>query len=257
MLKPIDHCFVIAFFRKMWPYIPPDIGACYKSPRMPTFEYTQNIAFFNAYNEMRKKSNHTGQFKKALEQITFNKHPLLHENKPCDPFPMYLNDSKVHKHIKTLKDLAQKYNVTDPPNLTSEKQVFDTMVEEFIEDYISEESSLSVTQTKWTIAGSIITTALLVVSVIWLTIKLKKLEKTGAALALTAQIPLIKSEELLTPNPFKVISQDTWLAILLALASVIGIIIYLIKSCKSLTLCRGHIFANTITIYVVICEEIR
>ena len=137
---------------------------------MLTFEYTQNIAFFNAYNEMRKKSNHTGQLKEALKQITFNKHPLLHESKPCDPFLKYLNDSKMHKHSKTLKDLAQKYNVIDPPNLTSKKQVFDTMVEEFIEGYISEDSSLSVTQTKWTTAGSIITTGLLVVSVIWLTI---------------------------------------------------------------------------------------
>ena len=116
----------------------------------------------------------------------------------------------MHKHTKTLKDLAQKYNVTDPPNFTSEKQVFDTMVEEFIEDYISEESSLSVSQTKWTIAGSIITTGLLVVSVIWLTIKLKKLEKIVAALTLTAQIPLIKSEELLTPNTPKVVRQDTF-----------------------------------------------
>ena len=52
-------------------YIPPDIGACYKSPRMPTFECTRNIAFFNAYNEMRKKSNHTGQLKEALKQTTF------------------------------------------------------------------------------------------------------------------------------------------------------------------------------------------
>ena len=68
---------------------------------------------------MRKKSNHTGQLKEALEQITFNKHPLIHKNKPCDPFPIYLNDSKMHKHIKTLRDLAQKYNVTDPLNLTS------------------------------------------------------------------------------------------------------------------------------------------
>ena len=131
------------------------------------------------------------------------------------------------------------------------------MVEDFIEDYISEESSLSVTQTKWTIAGSIITTGLLVVSVIWLTIKLKKLEKMVAALTLTAQIPLTKGEELMTPNISKVVCQDTWLAILLALASVIGIIIYLIKSCKCLTLCRGHIFANTMTIHLVICEEIR
>ena len=131
------------------------------------------------------------------------------------------------------------------------------MVEEFIEDYISEERSLSVTQTKLTIAGFIITTGLLVVSVIWLTIKLKKCEEMVAALTLTAQIPLIKSDELLTPNTPKVVCQDTWLAILLVLASVIGIIMYLIKSCKSLTLCRGHIFANTMTIYVVTYEGIR
>ena len=131
---------------------------------MPKFEYTQNLAFLETHKTLDKRA-------KTLNLSMFDSPPkYLTSEYPFKPFNISLNETKMKKHIATLKDLALKYE------FTLEKREIENKSEitEIIDDYIEEASNMSIEQTKVAIGCTIITVILLVIYVIWLTFKYKK-----------------------------------------------------------------------------------
>ena len=55
----------------------------------------------------------------------------------------------------------------------------------------------------------------------------------------------------------KLICHDPWVSFLMASITVIGIVVYLYRSCKHFTLVKGHKFASICHIYTIIGNETR
>ena len=213
---------------------------------MPKFEYTQNLAFLNTYQKLNMRA-------KSLNVTMFDSPPkyLTPEN-PTKPFNISLNQTKMKKHIETLKELALNYELS----LDKEEIENKSQINEIIDDYIEEASNMSIEQTKAAIGCTIMTVILLVIYVIWLTIKYKKVYKMIMVLSLGVPIPMAKGEVLEGVSECYV-CQATWLSILLTTLSIFGVVLYLCKSCKDQSFCKGHIFSKTMNFYLVLSEGIR
>ena len=55
----------------------------------------------------------------------------------------------------------------------------------------------------------------------------------------------------------KLICQDPWVSVLMTAITVIGVIVYLYRSCHHKTLTRGYKFASICELYVILCNSTR
>ena len=77
-------------------------------------------------------------------------------------------------------------------------------------------------------------------------------------MALSVCIPLTEGYEWPADDPPPVvICQNTWFSVLLTAISILAMIFYVYRLCKSQTFCKGHILGKTMTFYLVICQETR
>ena len=206
------------------------------------------MAFFKTFTEIRKRAMKLND--------TFPDYPVNKStsNAPCQPFPVYLNDSKFKGHIDTLKDLSKNFITSLKPTKLTPNQTenFKSVIDEYTEDH----SRLSIHQTKIILIGSIITIILLVIYTTWLTIKYNKLYQM--VMALSVCISLTEGYECPADDPPPVvICQDTWFSVLPTAISILAMIFYVYRLCKSQTFCKGHILGKTMTFYLVICQETR
>ena len=105
--------------------------------------------FFKTFKEIRKRAM---KLNDTFPEYQINKST---SNAPCQPFPLYLNDSKFRGHIDTLKDLNKNFiSSFTPAKLTpNQTENFKSVIDEYIEDY----SRLLIHQTKIILIGSVIT----------------------------------------------------------------------------------------------------
>ena len=51
--------------------------------------------------------------------------------------------------------------------------------------------------------------------------------------------------------------QDPWVSVLMTVITIIGVVVYLYRSCHHNTLTRGYKFASICELYVILCNSTR
>ena len=228
-------------------FIPQDIGACANHSSLPTFRYTTNLAFLNAYTRMSKLGNN---IKTQFPPVNRTEHNS--QSKPS-VFPFDLGKTMTEGRIKTLRQWSKKQR-TKLQNKT-EEAILPSNMTDVVHDYFTDITYMTVTQGRITATALFSTVLFLVGYVIWLTIKIKKLRVFATSLALQS-IPLCKAQgnEAVLP---KVVCHNMWLSVLFTCITVLGIIIWLVKVVKGKSLFKGYKFSKSIDLYLIVCDNFR
>jgi hypothetical protein len=183
---------------------------------------------------------------------------------PQEPFPITLHNNGTLANIRSLQQLRD--NFADKLSSFADRHPklnFSNDFSKIFDEMLRKESLFSKAQTQIAIVSASLLTIIMALSIAYLCIKHRKMKTLMSSFALHALVPT--SEALPIPLPDvsastmearRVICYDPRITAILTIISLIGIIVYAHKRCKSRALCRGHKFANSYDIYLFICSEL-
>ena len=251
-------------------YLLKSIAACNAS-EIPVLHYTANLAFLDYFSTFW---NNTPDTTPSLPGPNSTLFPVSLEDYSQDPaFPIYGGEKNPHPH--TLRQLSQ-LQYQKQVFLQSRKKLFiDNQAEDMgptLPDYEQNKSGKSsflftAVFHIYIFIGSSIGIVLILPYVLY-AIKHRKLKALVAALTMyrgggaeAAPIPNhtapLTAMDIPTHPASKLICHDPWVSFLMASITIIGIIVYVYRSCKHFTLVKGHKFASICHIYIVIGHETR
>ena len=264
-------------------YILKNIASC-NLTAVPKLEYSVNLAFMDYFqNRWGNDSLHDISMLPTLQETVL---PLSLEDYSQDPeVSKYALETQTHP--TTLAELAQ---------VQAQKKMFLQTRKEFIFEgkagiiRSKERPRLPVTPITESRKIPFLFTAMIhiyffigsslgilwSVPYIWYAIKQRKMASLVAAMTLYQRSPaeaapvtsVMKAAvppPLIGYNPFqmhanpaaKLVCQDPWVSFIVTAITIAGIILYLYKMCKHLTLVKGHRFANICHIHLVIGNATR
>ena len=246
-------------------YLLKSIAACNAS-EIPVLHYTANLAFLDYFSTFWNDTPDTTPSLPGPNSTVF---PVSLEDYSQDPaFPIYGGEQNPHPH--TLRQLSQ-LQYQKQVFLQSRKKLFiDNQAEDMgptLPDYEQNKSGKSsflftAVFHIYIFIGSSIGIVLILPYVLY-AIKHRKLKALVAALTMyrgggaeAAPIPnhtaALTAMDIPTHPASKLICHDPWVSFLMASITIIGIIVYVYRSCKHFTLVKGHKFASICHIYIVI-----
>ena len=162
--------------------------------------------------------------------------PRMHNKEQTFPLRLVKGPSGAFERIKNLKDLVQKLDTDGQlsnPKSSSSKYL--------IQDIVPKSYSYIIS----IMSGSV--AIIMLIGIIFLALKYKKLKVLVSSLALHV-VPTIEAKALHTQD--KVICTDPQLTTLASVLTVLGILFWLYRQCRSLTWLRGYKYSRCSTLYV-------
>ena len=103
---------------------------------------------------------------------------------------------------------------------------------------------------------SFIITCMLIPQV-YLACKHKKLHTLVAAMTLQwlPGTEAMSAFEIPNTKEAKLICQDPWVSMAITIVTILGIIVYLYKTCSKITFCKGYLYDNVCTVYLFISHD--
>ena len=252
-------------------YLLKTIAACNAS-ETPVLEYTANLAFMDYFATFWNNTPVKAPSPSPHNSTSF---PIHLEDYSQDPaFPIYGGERDPHP--STLKQLSQ-LQYQKQVFLETRKKLFTGKQAEDMTPILpdlglnpkSGKSSFLFTVVFhiYIFIGSSVGIVLVFPYVLY-AIKHRKLKTLVAALTMyraggAEAVPVpnftapLTAIDIPTHPASKLICHDPWVSFLMATITVIGIIVYLYKSCKHFTLVKGHKFASICHIYIVMGNETR
>ena len=255
------HCHVQAGLT----YLLKSIATCNIS-QVPVLHYQVNLAFWDYFHNLwnntltRELTTVEPVFPLALED--FSKDPILPYYKAnSTTTPTTLHDLQIITQQKALFLKNRKKLFSDQQGgLTPKLPDFKTKSKaSFLFTAISH---------IYVFIGSTVGICLLIPQIIYL-IKHRKLAGVVTTLTLyrppaVEAYPYNRTQQMqlsvmdIPNNPSaKMICQDPWVSILMTIITVVGIVVYLYRTCKHMTLMRGHKFASICELYVILSNTTR
>ena len=252
-------------------YLLKTIAACNAS-ETPVLEHTANLAFMDYFATFW---NNTPVEAPSISPHNSTLFPVYLDDYSQDPaFPIYGGERDPHP--STLKQLSQ-LQYQKQVFLETRKKLFNGKQAEDMTPILpdsglkpkSGKSSFlfSVVFHIYIFIGSSICIVLVLPYVLY-AIKHRKLKTLVAAVTMyraggAEVVPVpnfiapLTAIDIPTHPASKLICHDPWVSFLMATITVIGIIVYLYRSCKHLTLVKGHKFASICHIYIIMGNETR
>ena len=87
--------------------------------------------------------------------------------------------------------------------------------------------------------------------------------------AVTASLPAVQNESILilterltamdipTNDATKLVCHDPWVSFVVTLITIVGVVIYVYRSCRHMTILRGHKFASICHVHIIFCNNTR
>ena len=249
--KILCHCHIQSGLT----YVLKNIGSC-NSTRQPVLYYTVNLAFVNYFASFLGDNTTIPSTPEQFETIL----PFVLEDYSQDPnFTIYCQDTSQFPEF--LDQLAHVHY---------QKQVFLANAKEFpIEGRAGIENS-EVSETPqspsgnsfaflFTVAYHIYVFVGSTLSIIMLMPQVYMFCKQNKLRGLVAAATMFKATKAsATPTdmtPTKVICHDQWVSFVLTLLTILGIIAYVVKHGRHLTLIYGKRFTNVCQIYILVSSE--
>ena len=253
--KILCHCHIQSGLT----YVLKNVGSC-NSTLQPKISYTVNLAFLTFFSNFLNQSFEFSTQPLSIEQTL----PIAMEDFSQDPnFKIYSQDSKVFP--ETLAQLAHVHY---------QKKLFLNNQNEFLFEGKAGMDGIGVLDTTSTSIGNsfsfLFTVAfhifvflgsclsmIMLLPQVYMILKQKKLKGLVAAIALfkqaseTTAVPVQHN----TVQTSKVICHDPWVSFVLTLLTILGIMCYMYKHCRQLTLLYGHKFSKICKVYVLVCSR--
>ena len=237
-------------------YVLKHIGSC-NSTLQPTIRYTANLAFLTFFSGLLNFTQHYSPEPKSIEQIL----PIGMEDFTQDPdFHIYCQDTDSFPD--TLAQLAhvhfQKKLFLSNRNSTSNE--FPSEGKAGLDGPLHTGNSFSFLFTIafhiFVFLGSTLSLVMLLPQ-LYMLIKQKKLRGLVAAIALFKQATEATAGPVQpdTQHTTKVICHDPWVSFMLTFLTVLGMVFYMYKHGRQLTLIYGHKFTNLCEIHVLACTK--
>ena len=259
-------------------YILKNIATCNVTAQ-PTLEYTVNLAFMDYFNQFWGNSSLSHiPTKPTPEEVTL---PVAMEDFPSDPnYVLYGKESR--KSPSTLKELSK---------VIFQKQVFlDSRKKLFSEAKAGEEvekPQLPVTPLTPDSKSSFLFTAFVHIYMftgstlgivwtmpyIWYAIKHRKLAALVRAMSMYKASPAeaksftmiskaasadkLSALDIPSDHVAKLVCHDPWVSFILATITILGIMVYMYKHCRHLTLVKGYKFASICQLHLVVGNSTR
>ena len=252
-------------------YLLKTIAACNAS-ETPVLEHTANLAFMDYYATFW---NNTPVEAPSISPHNSTLFPVYLEDYSQDPaFSIYGGETDPHPN--TLKQLSQ-LQYQKQVFLETRKKLFNGKQAEDMTPILpdlglkpkSGKSSFLFTVVFhiYIFIGSSVGIVLVLPYVLY-AIKHRKLKALVAALTMyraggVEAVPVpnftapLTAIDIPTQPASKLICHDPWVSFLMATITVIGIIVYLYRSCKHFTLVKGHKFASICHIYIIMGNQTR
>lgn len=260
-------------------YVLKSVASC-NLTHTPTLEYTVNLAFMNYFHSAWDNISLTTV--PLHNTITETVLPISLQDFEKDPeFQSYgLNSSAIPQ---TLKELAQIKNqkklfLENRKKLFSEGKAGNGKSPSLPEVPISQKQKSSFLFTAivhiYLFVGSTLG-ILWALPYIWYAVKQRKTASLVAAMtlykgnsaeanpvghgaaALAASAQSLTSMDLPYNKAEKMICQDPWVTMIVTILTVVGVLVYMYRSCRHLTLVKGHKFASICHIHLVLGNETR
>ena len=246
-------------------YVLKSIAACNVS-QAPTIYYSAHLAFWDYFHSLW---NNTFSRNLTITEPVF---PIFLEDFSQDPASQFYkaNTTASPSNLQELITLTtQKRNF-----LKNRKKLFSTQqggVTPQLPRFQSQSKSsflFTVITHIYVFIGSTVGICMLVPQIIY-AIKQRKITGLIAAISMyrpnaaeAAPINITQAQTLtvmdIPKNPgAKLICQDPWVSVLMTVITVIGVIVYLYRSCHHKTLTRGYKFASICELYVILCNSTR
>ena len=253
--KILCHCHIQSGLT----YVLKNVGSC-NSTLQPKISYTVNLAFLTFFSNFLNQSFEFSTQPLSIEQTL----PIAMEDFSQDPnFKIYSQDSKVFP--ETLAQLAHVHY---------QKKLFLNNQNKFLFEGKAGMDGVGVLDTPSTSTGNsfsfLFTVAfhifvflgsclsmIMLLPQVYMILKQKKLKGLVAAIALfkqaseTTAVPVQHN----TVQTTKVICHDPWVSFVLTLLTILGIVCYMYKHGRQLTLLYGHKFSNICKVYVLVCSR--
>ena len=253
--KILCHCHIQSGLT----YVLKNVGSC-NSTLQPRISYTVNLAFLTFFSNFLNQSFEFSAKPLSIEQTL----PIAMEDFSQDPnFKIYSQDSKVFP--ETLAQLAHVHY---------QKKLFLNNQNEFLFEGKAGMDGMGVLDTPPTSTGNSFTflftvafhifvflgsclSMIMLLPQVYMILKQKKLKGLVAAIALfkqaseTTAVPVQHN----TVQTTKVICHDPWVSFVLTLLTILGIVCYMYKHGRQLTLLYGHQFSNICKVYVLVCSR--
>ena len=251
--KILCHCHIQSGLT----YVLKNVGAC-NSTLQPTISYTVNLAFLTFFSSFLNNTQDISTEPMSIEQTL----PIAMEDFSQDPdFQIYCQD--INSFPETLAQLAhvhlqKKLFLSNKNEFLSEGKA--GMNEEVLDTPISNRNSFSFLFTIafhiFVFLGSALSMIMLLPQV-YMIIKQKKLRGLVAAIALFKQATEATAGPVQqdTQQTTKVICHDPWVSFILTLLTVLGMIAYMYKHGRQLSIIYGHKFTNLCEVYVLACTK--
>ena len=246
-------------------YVLKSIAACNVS-QAPTIHYSANLAFWDYFHSMWNNS-----FSRDLT-TTEPVFPIFLEDFSHDPASQYYkaNITTTPSNLKQLVTLTtQKRNfLQNRKKLFSDQQGGVTPQLPRFQSKSKSSFLFTVITHIYVFIGSTVGICMLVPQIIY-AIKQRKITGLIAAISMyrpntveAAPINVTQAQTLtvldIPKNPgAKLICQDPWVSVIMTIITIVGVVVYLYKSCHHKTLTRGYKFASICELYVILCNSTR
>ena len=74
---------------------------------------------------------------------------------------------------------------------------------------------------------------------------------------ITTLIDRLTAIDIPTNHVTKLVCHDPWVSFVITLITILGVILYAYRSCKHMTMLKGHKFASICYVHVVFCSSTR
>ena len=223
-------------------FLSPDIGACSNVTSIPDFKYTRNLAFQQLYEEIIKVEAENGIHTEPPK--LYPNIELIYTNQAPPPFPIDLNKTSMEARKSSLRDWV-----------TQETKLIKGRMNE-TSNYPKPVHTNNMTWTEIDLLNSklakinfvviALTFCLMFTYITWVACKVKKIKMLSTAIALQY---LPQTHAL---DNTQMVCHDFALSVIFSVISVIGLIIWMYKICKGITLCRGHLLHDRLHLYLAI-----
>ena len=252
-------------------YLLKSIAACNAS-EIPVLQYTTNLAFLDYFSTFWENSTVTLPQVPTSNETVF---PVSLEDYSQDPaFPIY--GGERNPIPDTLKQLSQlqyqkKLFLESRKKLFSENQA-EEMAPKLPDSGLKPKSGKSsflftVMFHVYIFVGSSIGIILILPYIIH-AVKHRKLKTLVTAMTMyragtgeAAPVPNLTAPltaiDIPTHPASKLVCHDPWVSFLLATITIIGLLLYFYRTCKHLTLVKGHKFASICHIYIIVGNATR
>ena len=246
------HCHI----QSALTYVLKNIGSC-NSTDKPVLYYTVNVAFLNYFSSFLTNKTEIPSTPVLSETIL----PFAMEDYSQDPdfdiycqdtsqFPEYL-DQVAHVHYQKQTYLA---NAKEFPNAgRAGMEISEVSETPHLPSGNSFAFMFTVAFHVYVFVGTAISMIMLLPQV-YMLLKQKKLRGLVAAITMFKQATKASATPTSLPST-EVICQDPWVSFVLTCITILGIVAYVIKHGRHLSLIYGHKFTNICKIYVLVSSQ--